>query len=468
MNGGLTLGRCAVHSPLPPPPKPPRDKKAREARGPLCASWAERIGRQRLIAGGVTLLALTFFLGVGLPFALDLRASRLLEARLQVVQRILKEAPLIDGHNDLAWNIRKRTHNRLRDFRFFQDLRDDVSWSKGGKAYVPCGAQFLDAVQLTLEQIDVITRLVEKYPKQMQLVTSAEELEIAHRTGRIASLIGIEGGHSLGSSLAILRTFYQLGARYVTLTHACNTPWADSSLVDEAVLGLQAGRAAYDEDEPPSLPVSEHDGLSDFGKLVVQEMNRLGMIVDLSHVAVRTVEAAMRVTRAPVIFSHSAAQALCNSSRNVPDHILAKLSLNGGVVMVSFFNQFLSCKKEASMKDVIGKKEHYFPMMMREIMKRVPEGLEDVSKYPMLLAELARDRRWSADDIKKLVGGNLVRVLRDAERVRNEWERAQVGPYEEWISLEDLDGKTQERIELCRGEIAPAWALEVEKKVGRK
>nr|CAD7586528.1 unnamed protein product [Timema genevievae] len=176
-------------------------------------------------------------------------------------------------------------------------------------AYIPCSTQHLDAVQLALEQIDVIRRLVDKYPTHMTLVTTAQGIEEAHAAGLLASLIGVEGGHAIGTSLGVLRMLYQLGARYLTLTHTCNTPWADCSIADE----------------PGHIP--HLGGLSRFGTLVVREMNRLGMIVDLSHVSVPTMLDALRISRAPVIFSHSSAHALCNSSRNVPDHVLRLLSI---------------------------------------------------------------------------------------------------------------------------------------------
>uniref|UniRef100_A0A182T0X3 Dipeptidase n=1 Tax=Anopheles maculatus TaxID=74869 RepID=A0A182T0X3_9DIPT len=175
-------------------------------------------------------------------------------------------------------------------------------------AYAPCSSQHLDAVQLTLEQIDLIRRLVNLYPQHMALVTTADGIEESHRSGKLASLIGIEGGHSIGTSLGVLRTFYQLGARYLTLTHTCNTPWADCCKVDE----------------PGRVP--HIGGLSHFGTLVVTEMNRLGMIVDLSHVSVPTMLDALATSKAPVIFSHSSAHAICNSSRNVPDHVLKRIS----------------------------------------------------------------------------------------------------------------------------------------------
>ncbi|KXJ74002.1 hypothetical protein RP20_CCG014571 [Aedes albopictus] len=251
-----------------------------------------------------------------------------LEERMEIVRKVLKEVPLIDGHNDLPWNIRKFLKNQLREFRFGEDLRDITPWSTSAwshtdlrrlkegmvaaqfwSAYAPCSSQHLDAVQLTLEQIDLIRRLVNLYPQHMALVTTADGIEESHRSGKLASLIGIEGGHSIGTSLGVLRTFYQLGARYLTLTHTCNTPWADCCKVDE----------------PGQVP--HIGGLSHFGTLVVTEMNRLGMIVDLSHVSVPTMLDALATSKAPVIFSHSSAHAICNSSRNVPDHVLKRLPL---------------------------------------------------------------------------------------------------------------------------------------------
>ncbi|KAJ4427447.1 hypothetical protein ANN_25070 [Periplaneta americana] len=261
-------------------------------------------------------------------------------------------------HNDLPWNIRKFVHNQLREFNFNADLRSVVPWSKsawshtdllrlrrgmvGGQfwaAYVPCESQHLNAVQLTLEQIDLIKRLIDKYAQHLQFASSAKEIMEAHEQNRIASLIGVEGGHSIGNSLAVLRILYDLGVRYMTLTHTCNTPWADSSSVEH--------RGKY----------PEHGGLTEFGKrcityeaekllskygvhseeyvpirtAVVGEMNRLGMMVDLSHASVRTMKDALAASKAPVMFSHSSAFALCNSSRNVPDDVLKSLEPGGSL-----------------------------------------------------------------------------------------------------------------------------------------
>ncbi|XP_053972760.1 dipeptidase 1-like isoform X1 [Hylaeus volcanicus] len=384
--------------------------------------------RRWIVMAGFLFLGCALVAGVGLPLALELRSSHLLEVRLQVVHRMLSEIPLVDGHNDFAWNLRKhRGNTKLQDFPFDEDLSRNGSWGPrwqtdlvrlrqgivGGQfwsVYVPCEAQFLDAVQLTLEQIDVVRRLASRYPKRIRLVTSSKELEKAHKDGVIGSLVGIEGGHSIGTSMAVLRSFHRLGARYMTLTHKCNTPWADSCTVEDpnsdASLGFHSG------------------GLSVFGKAVVKELNRLGMLVDLSHVSLRTMRDALATTKTPVIFSHSAAKALCNSSSNVPDDVLRNLSVNGGLVMVSFDSAHLNCGDRASIYDVIAHINH-----IRRIagvnhvglgagydgILSPPVELPDVSGYPLLLAELTRDRRWSASDIKKLVGGNLLRIFKEVE-----------------------------------------------------
>ncbi|XP_047350922.1 dipeptidase 1 isoform X2 [Vespa velutina] len=278
--------------------------------------------------------------------------------RLAAARRILRDVPLIDGHNDLPWNIRKFLKNQLRGFRF-DDLSDIRPWSGNAwshtdlrrlrkgmvaaqfwSAYTPCPSQYHDSVQLALEQIDVIRRLVNKHPESMVLVTTAEGIERAHKEGRLASLIGVEGGHAIGTSLAVLRMLYELGARYLTLTHTCHTPWADCSTADE----------------PGQVP--HVGGLSNFGKSIVLEMNRLGMMVDLSHVSVPTMLDAMASSRAPVIFSHSSAHALCNSSRNVPDHALRHLARTGGIVMVSFYPPFISCSETSTLEDVVAHINH--------------------------------------------------------------------------------------------------------------
>ncbi|XP_026481606.1 dipeptidase 1-like [Ctenocephalides felis] len=376
--------------------------------------------------------------------------SSSVDNNMVVIRKILKETPLIDGHNDLAWNLRKFLKNQLRDFQF-SDLGMTKPWSnsvwshtdlrraKQGllgaqfwSAYAPCSSQYLDAVQLTLEQIDVIRRLISQNNKQMRLVTSADGIEEAHRLGFLGSLIGVEGGHSIGNSLGVLRSFYDLGVRYLTLTHTCNTPWADCCLADE----------------PGRVP--HIGGLSNFGKAVIREMNRLGMLVDLSHVSQRVMLATLRQTEAPVIFSHSSAHQLCNNSRNVPDYILKKLAENGGIVMVAFYPHFVSCSSNATLLDVAAHIEH-----IREVagidhvgigagydgVNLVPRGLEDVSRYPFLFQHLLATGRWSEMDLKKLAGQNLLRVLRQVENVRDRMSIDQIQPLDVKIPEQDVLGR---------------------------
>ncbi|XP_049779478.1 dipeptidase 1-like [Schistocerca cancellata] len=356
--------------------------------------------------------------------------------RRQLVRDALAETPLIDGHNDLPWNIRKFVHNQLRDLNLAEDLRDVEPWSRspwshtdlmrmraglvGGQfwaAYVPCESQQLNAVQLTLEQIDLIRRFIDKYPCQLAFAASADEIVSAHAGRRIASLIGVEGGHSIGSSLAVLRVLYTLGVRYMTLTHACHTPWADSS-------------SDHNDDKFP-----HHGGLTSFGKVVVREMNRLGMMVDLSHASVRTMKDALETSKAPVIFSHSSAYSICNSSRNVPDDVLRQLAVNGGLVMVTFYSYFVKCGPRASVSDVADH-IHYIRSLIGvdhigiggdfDGINRTPRGLEDVSMYPELFTELLRRGDWTPDDLKKVAGLNLLRVFRAVEKVRDEMRAAGV------------------------------------------
>ncbi|XP_015112301.1 dipeptidase 1 [Diachasma alloeum] len=395
--------------------------------------------RCRVLAPIFLLIGALLLGGLCLPLLLQ-SAPATHQQRLDVIRRILTEVPLIDGHNDLPWNVRKFVHNQLGEVNLSSDLGRVDPWARSDwshtdiprlraglvgaqfwSAYVPCGAAQLNAVQLSLEQIDVIRRLAEMNAQHLTLVTSVRGLIEAHRDGKIASLIGVEGGHSLGNSLGVLRTFYGLGARYLTLTHACDTSWAVCSV----------GETNNTQDNVP--------GLSEFGKAVVRELNRLGMLVDLSHVSTRTMRAALQTTRAPVIFSHSAARALCNSSRNVPDDVLRNLAKNGGVAMIPFYTYFITCNSTATIKDVIAHINH-----IRKVagidhvgigagfdgINFTPTGLEDVSRYPQLLATLLEDPAWTEEDIKKLAGLNLLRVFTKVEQVRDEWQRAAVLPVE--------------------------------------
>jgi membrane dipeptidase len=380
------------------------------------------------------------------------------------VRKLLREAPLIDGHNDVPWEYRKFSN----DFSAV-DLRQDTRrlkspWATdiprlraGGvgaqfwSVYVPATLPGADAVQAVLEQMDVVHRLCARYPDTFELALSADDIERLHRRGKIASLIGMEGGHSINNSLATLRMTYRLGARYLTLTHTKNTDWADA-----------AG------DEPKC------HGLTPFGVQVVQEMNRLGMLVDLSHVTDETMRAAIKASKAPVIFSHSSARALCDHPRNVPDDVLHMLKTNGGVVMVCFVPGYLTeadrvdfvageaekerlqklhpndadrvdaamnewrrsrPRRRATLNDVADHIDHIRKVAGIDHIgigsdfdgfNGPPGGLEDVSKYPALLAELLR-RGYTKDEVKKVAGRNLLRAMRGAERIAAEMQRAAAG-----------------------------------------
>ena len=383
-------------------------------------------------------------------------------ASMAEIRQLLQAVPLIDGHNDLAWRYRQHGDNlaaidlasdtsRLKD-----PLATDIPRLRAGgvggqfwAAYVPATLAGPAAVQATLEQIDLIHRLMARYPDTFGLAVSAADVERIHREGKIASLIGVEGGHSINNSLAVLRSFYGLGVRYMTLTHTENTDWADS-----------------EADKP------QHHGLTPFGEEVVREMNRLGMMVDLAHVSEETMRAALKVSRAPVIFSHSSARALCDNTRNVSDEVLKELARNGGVVMVAFLPGFLtergrlaleaydaekaSLKKrygdnsaavdagiaawkrthhsehEASLKDVADHIDHIRQVAGIEHVgigsdfegfHGPPEGLEDVSKYPELLLELSR-RGYTPEELKKVAGLNLLRVFGQVERVAAQEEQS--------------------------------------------
>lgn len=316
---------------------------------------------------------------------------------------------LIDGHNDLAWELRTGFETEFVAAAFaagLPGLHTDLPRLRAGgvaaqfwSVWVPSTLPEPEAVVATLEQIDLVRRLVDASP-DLELVTTAAGIERAHRAGRIASLIGVEGGHAIAGSLAVLRQLHRLGARYLTLTHNDNTAWADSATA-EPVVG----------------------GLSGFGRVVVAEANRLGVMVDLSHTADITMRAALASTTAPVIFSHSNARALCDVPRNVPDDVLALVPANGGIVMVTFVARYVTGAARATIDDVVAQLEYLRASIGIDHIgiggdfdgdDGVTVGLDDVSCYPRLF-EALRARSWSERDIEAVAGANILRVMRDVE-----------------------------------------------------
>jgi membrane dipeptidase len=367
------------------------------------------------------------------------------------VEDVLKKAPVIDGHNDLPWEMREKAHYDFdqRDIAKPQPvMMTDIPRLRQGhvggqfwSVYVPADLQGDAAVSATLEQIDAVHEMVRRYPSVFTLARTADDVERAMGAGRIASMMGVEGGHSIDSSLATLRMLHRLGAGYMTLTHSRNVPWAESTSEDPEIGGLTA-----------------------FGEEVVREMNRLGMLVDLSHTSPDTMADAIRVSQAPVIFSHSNARAVCDVVRNVPDDILRQIPKNGGIVMVTFVPGFVAPEAGAYYRaataenqrlgvqfagDPSAQKKAFdawtaanpspratLPQVADHIdhirkvagidhiglggdfdgITSVVQGLENVSTYPALMAELSR-RGYSDEDIAKITSRNILRVMRGAEAV---------------------------------------------------
>jgi len=340
------------------------------------------------------------------------------ETLSQRIERILSRVPLIDGHNDLPGQIRDIQTPEgdvgLYDLRQATNGDTDIPRLRQGLV----GAQFWSVhvnvenpapAKQQLEQIDIAHRIFETYPDELEFAGNASDIQRIFGAGKIASLLGIEGGHVIENSLGALRAFYRAGVRYMGLTHFSNTDWADSS-TDEVV----------------------NDGLSPFGEEVVREMNRMGMLVDLAHTSPATMSDALNLAEAPVIFSHAGAQALADHPRNVPDSILRRLTENGGVVMQVFYPPYISADDSvASISDVADHIEHIRTVAginhvgIGSDFDGIPtyvEGLEDVSTFPALFMELAR-RGWTDEELSKLAGENLLRVMRETEAVAMRLQR---------------------------------------------
>jgi len=371
------------------------------------------------------------------------------------IDRILKATPLIDGHNDLPGQLADNYKRSVEGLASGTDQRKvplmtDMARLHQGHVGAQFWSVFIDssihgdeAIRQTLQEIDIVDRMVHAYPNDLEMAYTADDIVRIHREGKIASLIGIEGGHQIGGSLAALRQFYRLGARYMTLAHFTNSDVADSAT-----------------DDP------KWNGLSPFGRTVVGEMNRIGMLVDLAHVSAKTMKDAIAVSKAPVIFSHSSAMAIADHPRNVPDDVLRLLPANGGVVMVNFYSGYVSeadrkwdaeeAAEEARVKalftgrpkereaalDAWKKANPEPPATVGQVADHIehivkvagydhvgiggdldgipyeqaPAGMNTVSGYPLLFAELIR-RGWTDENLSKLAGGNLLRVLRQAEAV---------------------------------------------------
>lgn len=393
--------------------------------------------RKPLLLLASTYLSLAAFAGIA--------EDKAAQQALNHAQEILRTTPLIDGHNDLPWVIREDTNGDVAAFNLQQRndfdtdiprLREGMLGAQFWSVWIPGESSAADAARLQMEQIDTALQMIELHPETFELALSADDIERVFADGKIASLLGMEGGYGINNSLAALRNYFRLGVRYMTLTHNVSLDWADAALGEQ-----------------------RHDGLTDFGREVVAEMNRIGMMVDIAHTSPATMHDVLDVAKAPLIFSHAAAKALVDHPRNVPDDVLRRLPDNGGIVMVTFIPSFLSKPVwemeellwetdaametvrefrdiwleydervgavRASIDDVIRHIEH-----VRDVagidhvaigsdywgMPDMPIGVEDVSGFPNLFAALI-ERGWSDEDLRKLAGENTLRLMREVEAV---------------------------------------------------
>ncbi len=390
------------------------------------------------------------------------------DAALERAKSILQAAPVVDGHNDLPWVIREKFGGDVEGYdisvraQYDTDLprlREGKVGTQFWSVYVPSSMTPVEAMTAQLEQIDIAQRIINMYPDDLMFATSVADIDAAMEQGKIASLLGMEGGHTIVNSLGALRSYYDLGVRYMTLTHFHSNDWADSATDD-----------------------ARHEGITEFGREVVREMNRLGMLVDLSHVSAETMNDVLDIAEAPVIFSHSSARGLTSHVRNVPDSVLERMRDNGGVVMVTFIPAYVSEERREWEVDMIpllknvstdaewgevGKmyrEEHGTPPLATlsdvadhiEYVARVAgydhvglgsdfygtsgdeliQGIEDVSRFPDLIAELVR-RGWSDENLAKLSRGNLLRAFSDAEKVATRLRQERPPSLK---TIEELDG----------------------------
>jgi membrane dipeptidase len=395
------------------------------------------------------------------------------EAALAHAKEILAATPLIDGHNDLPWTIRENKAAprdvEAYDLRKHTPHQTDIARMRSGQlggqfwsVYIPGEARDSGYARMQLEQIDIARRMIAKYPEALVAASTAADVRAAFKAGQVGSLLGMEGGHAIENSLGALRAYYALGVRYMTLTHNVTLDWADAA-----------------------LDTAKHGGLTNFGREVVREMNRLGMLVDLAHVSPGVMSNALDVSESPVIFSHSGARALVDHPRNVPDSILRRMPKNGGVVMVPFVPGFVSpsvhahdvarakvagdAKRagrdsaaiarelkawdaanpapRATLKEVADVIDHVRKVAGADhvgigsdfdgVDDDLPAGLEDQSKYPMLFAELIA-RGWSDADLKKLAGENVLRALATAEQVARRLQKTRPPSTK---TIQEMDGR---------------------------
>ncbi len=422
--------------------------------------------RTGAVLGAVVAAAVSY----GSPPVTDAQEDR---ASREHVLRLLREVPLIDGHNDVPWQYRTRVSNHLDRIDFedttaldppmhtdLRRLRQGGVGAQFWSVYIPTSYTGAGAARVVFEQVDLTRRLIERYPDDLQLALSADDIERVHAEGRIASLLGAEGGHSIESSLGVLRQLYEVGVRYMTLTHNSNVAWADSAT-----------------DQPA------HGGLTAFGRRVIREMNRLGMLADLSHVSPQTMHQVLDESEAPVIFSHSSAFTVTASPRNVPDDVLRRLAENGGVIMVTFVPSFVNENvresfqrldaerrrlmaagtapeeirgrlmawrsenpvAQAVLSDVADHIDHIRALIGTahlgigsdyDGIPTVPVGLEDASTFPDLFVELVR-RGYSDDELKDIAGRSFLRAMRAAEATARRLQATEP-PADDLI--EELDG----------------------------